>query len=241
MNVAPNPPTPLLTCQIVTLFPEMIRPYCEGSILGKAQAKGLLEIDLIDIRAFTQDKHLKVDDTPYGGGAGMVLMCQPVDDTLASLALDDPTLGPTKVLLTSPAGKTLTQPTIKTWAANYKRFVILCGHYEGFDERIHTLYPCIEEVSIGDFVLTGGELPALCIIDALARMVPGVVKESDSVVHDSFYTNMLDHPHYTRPAVYKGIPVPEVLLSGNHAAIATWRHTQALERTQNRRPDLLET
>ncbi|MFM7467911.1 MAG: tRNA (guanosine(37)-N1)-methyltransferase TrmD [Vampirovibrionales bacterium] len=225
--------------QILTLFPEMIHPYVQSSMIGKAQTKGLIEIAAIDIRKFTHDKHLKVDDTPYGGGAGMVLMCQPIDDALASLALDNPTLGSTKLLLTSPAGKPFIQETAKQWAATYQRFVILCGHYEGFDERIHTLYPEIEEVSIGDFVLTGGELPALCLVDALARMVPGVVKEEASVVHDSFYDGILDHPHYTRPAVYKDIAVPQVLLSGNHAHIEAWRKTQAMERTKQRRPDLL--
>jgi tRNA (guanine37-N1)-methyltransferase len=230
------PAAPRMTFQILTLFPAMVTTACQSSLIGKAVDKGILRIAAINIRDFTHDKHLKVDDTPYGGGAGMVLMCQPVDTALAST---QPWTPRTKVAMMSPAGRRFQQPDAVAWARDYDQIILLCGHYEGFDERILTLYPEIDEVSIGDFVLTGGELPALCLLDSISRFVPGVVKEVASVQNDSFMDTLLDHPHYTRPSVYKDLPVPDVLLSGNHQAIDTWRLQQRQARTQTRRPDLL--
>lgn len=227
-----------MTFQVLTLFPAMIMAVCQTSLIGKAVEKGVLCIEAINIRDFTQDKHQKVDDTPYGGGAGMVLMCQPVDDTLTST---QPWTPRTKVAMMSPAGRRFEQADAVAWAQAYDRIILLCGHYEGFDERILALYPEIEEVSIGDFVLTGGELPALCLLDSISRFVPGVVKEEASVLNDSFMDTLLDHPHYTRPSTYKGLPVPDVLLSGNHQAIESWRLQQRQARTLARRPDLLPT
>lgn len=220
---------------ILSLFPEVLAPYLNASILGRAQAKGLLEINLVNPRNYTENKHNKVDDTPYGGGSGMVLACQPIMDaykSLGSLPKNTPTL------ITSPAGKPFNQTRAKKLALQ-SHLVLLCGHYEGFDERLTHLLPNVELVSIGDFVLTGGELPALCIVDAVARMLPEVVQAQDSVIADSFYNGLLDHPHYTKPASFSGLNVPEVLLSGNHPEIARWRRMQALWQTYKHRPDLL--
>jgi tRNA (guanine37-N1)-methyltransferase len=220
---------------ILTLFPEAISPYLSASIIGRGIENGHLSVNLVNPRDFTTDPHKKVDDAPYGGGAGMVLTCQPIDDALSSLK---PFVEGTRILLTSPAGRPFShQDAVKL--AKCPSVIILCGHYEGFDERIYQLYPAIEEVSIGDYVLTGGELAALCIVDATSRMLPGVVQKKSSVEMDSFYDGLLDYPHYTRPAEYKGHSVPNVLLSGDHAKIAAWRKTQAEEKTRRVRPDLI--
>lgn len=221
---------------ILTLFPDVITVYASTSIIGRAQKAGLIRVDAINFREFSADPHRKVDDSPFGGGSGMVLTCQPVESAFASLL---PLEQPARVLMTSPAGRRLDQDMAKE-LADARQLVLLCGHYEGFDERIKQLIPEIEEVSIGDFVLTGGELPALCIVDAVTRMIPGAVQKFSSVEADSFYDGLLDYPHYTRPAEYKGFKVPDILLGGNHAEIERWRHAQALARTQQRRPDLLK-
>ena len=221
---------------ILTLFPEIVTTYAGASILGRAQKNGVITVDAVNPRDFTTDIHNKVDDSPYGGGSGMVLACQPVEAAYNSLL---PLEQPARVLMTSPAGRVFDHAFAKE-LSECKQIVILCGHYEGFDERIKQLIPEIEDVSIGDFVLTGGELPALCMVDAVTRLLPGAVQKFSSVEADSFYSGLLDYPHYTRPAEYKGLRVPDVLLSGDHKAIAAWRHQQSLERTRALRPDLLE-
>jgi tRNA (guanine37-N1)-methyltransferase len=221
---------------ILTLFPEIIDSYANASIVGRAQKNNVIEVAAVNFRDFTHDPHRKVDDSPFGGGSGMVLTCQPVEDAFQSLL---PLREPARVLMTTPAGRRFDH-AFAVELSQCEQIVILCGHYEGFDERIHQLIPQIEEVSIGDFVLTGGELPALCIVDAVTRLIPGAVQKFSSVEADSFYTGLLDYPHYTRPAEYKGLKVPDVLLSGNHAAIEQWRQAQALEKTRQSRPDLLD-
>ncbi len=221
---------------ILTLFPEIIDAYASASIMGRARKNGVIDVQAINIRDFTTDPHKKVDDSPFGGGSGMVLACQPVESAFESLL---PLQEPARVLITTPAGRKFDHP-FALELSQCKQLVILCGHYEGFDERIMQLIPGIEEVSIGDFVLTGGELPALCMMDAITRLLPGAVQKFSSVEADSFYDGLLDYPHYTRPAEYKGLRAPDVLLSGNHAEIAKWRKAQALQKTKLARPDLLE-
>jgi tRNA (guanine37-N1)-methyltransferase len=220
---------------ILTLFPEIIQSYASASIMGRAIKQGVIEVEAINIRDFSADPHHKVDDSPFGGGSGMVMTCQPVESAYESLL---PLQEPARILLTTPTGRRLDH-AMAVELSQSAQLVMLCGHYEGFDERIKALIPQIEEVSLGDFVLTGGELPALCVLDAVTRLLPGAVQKFSSVEADSFYGGLLDYPHYTRPADYKGFTVPEVLLSGNHAAIAQWRQTQALEKTRQLRPDLL--
>lgn len=223
----------MLTLNILTIFPEIIPAYCNASIIGRAQEKGLLKIKVINIRDFSQDKHRKTDDEPFGGGAGMVMMPEPIFNCLESLTL--PQGSP--IIYTSPQGKVFKQQDAKD-LAQQSTITILCGRYEGVDQRVlDTLIT--HEYSIGDYVLTGGELPALVMTDAIARMIKGVVGKEDSVINDSFYNGLLDYPHYTRPAEYRGLKVPEVLLNGNHKEIDKWRAAQALEKTQKVRPDLL--
>jgi tRNA (guanine37-N1)-methyltransferase len=222
---------------VLTLFPELIESYTTTSIIGRAVANETIKVEVVNPRDFTTNKHKKVDDTPYGGGAGMVLACQPVVDAYRSLLPLNPKA---KVILTSPAGQKFTHNLAMEWAETTDQLVILCGHYEGFDHRIFELIPELEEVSVGDFVVTGGELPALVMIDAVSRLVEGCVQAKESVENDSFYNGLLDFPHYTKPAVFEGLEVPPVLLSGNHAEIEKWRKAQALERTKAMRPDLLE-
>jgi tRNA (guanine37-N1)-methyltransferase len=221
---------------ILTLFPEAILPYMQSSMMGRALDKQLISLEVLNPRDFSLDKHKKVDDTPYGGGPGMVLMCQPFDDAYQQL---QPLQQPARVLMTAPAGRVFDHAFAMELAA-CEQVVIFCGHYEGFDQRLLDLIPELEPVSIGDFVLTGGELPALVMMDAISRHIPDVVQQSASVQEDSFYSGLLDHPHYTRPAEYKGLLVPSVLLSGNHQAIAHWRQQAALEATQHHRQDLLD-
>lgn len=220
---------------ILTLFPDIIEAYASASIVGRARKNGLIEVQAVNFRDFTQDSHRKVDDSPFGGGSGMVLSCQPIESAFESLL---PLSEPARVLMTTPTGRRFDH-AFALELAQARELVILCGHYEGFDERIQQLIPRIEEVSIGDYVLTGGELPALSIMDAITRLIPGAVQKFTSVEADSFYDGLLDYPHYTRPADYKGLKVPEVLLSGDHAKIAQWRKEQSLERTRRLRPDLL--
>jgi tRNA (guanine37-N1)-methyltransferase len=225
------------TFSFLSLFPEVLAPYLQASLLGKAQAKGLLQCRSLNPRDFSTNPHRKVDDTPYGGGPGMVLQCQPFLDAFASLA---PLAERTQVVVLTPTGQPFTHALSLQLAQQADELVFVCGHYEGFDERLMHLLPNVLPLSLGDFVLTGGELPALCVADAVARHLPGVVQQADSVAQDSFYNGLLDYPHYTRPVEVGGLSVPPVLMSGNHQAIAAWRHEQACQRTQELRPDLWE-
>ena len=219
---------------ILTLFPEALEPYLGASILGIAQAKGRAEIRLVDFRDFTRDRHRTVDDRPYGGGPGMVLKPEPIIDCVEWLEREE---GPFHKILLTPAGAPFHQGTAQRLAGE-DRVLLLCGRYEGFDERIRDELKW-EELSIGDFVLAGGELPALCVTEAICRLLPGVLGDERSVESESFQNgDGLDHPHYTRPRVYRGRSVPDVLLSGDHSKIERWRSDQAAERTRLRRPDL---
>ena len=219
---------------ILTLFPEMFAPVRE-SILKRACDKGVLEINTVYIRDFSLDKHLKCDDAPFGGGAGMVMTPQPICDCIKSV---DPNHEAYRIYM-SPRGKILSVPFAKQIAGNYDRLLILCGHYEGIDQRIIDLY-IDEEISIGDYVLTGGELPAMVLTDVVSRFVPGVLGSEVSSEDESFSDGLLEYPQYTRPQVYEGLEVPEVLLSGHHANIEKWRREKSLEITKQNRPDLLE-
>src|SRR5688572_10303025 len=219
---------------VVTIFPAMIEQAVAAGIVGRAIDRGTLTVTVHDLRAFTTDRHRVVDDVPYGGGPGMVLKPEPICRALDAIEGD----GGAKlvVVLTSPQGTRFSQ-AVAARLASAPRLVVVCGRYEGVDERIRGRVD--EEISIGDYVLSGGELAALVIVDAVARLVPGVVGDEQSVAEDSFSRGLLDFPHYTRPADWNGDKVPDVLLSGNHAAIRRWRKREALARTYARRPDLL--
>ena len=218
---------------ILTLFPDMFAPLSK-SIIGRAECAGIVDINAIDIRKYTADKHFKCDDVPYGGGSGMVMTPQPIVDCVRAVDPD----GKARRIYMSPRGRTLSVSIAKELAAETD-LLILCGHYEGVDQR--ALDVCgFEELSIGDYVLTGGELAAMVVVDALLRFVPGVLGSGTSALTDSFSDGMLEYPQYTRPAVFEGIPVPEILLSGHHANIEKWRREKALELTAERRPDLLK-
>jgi len=221
---------------ILTIFPKMFESPFSESLIGKAKEKGLLEINAIDIRSFSKDKHKKVDDKPFGGGSGMVMKPEPVYAAIKKAAAGKKRGQSRLIIYMSPQGKPLNDSIVKD-LSKYSHLVILCGHYEGVDERIMNFVD--EEISIGDYVLTGGEIPAMVLVDAVARMIKGVVKEEESVKNDSFYNGLLDYPHYTRPAVFKKMKVPEVLLSGNHKKINEWRQNQSHERTKKRRPELI--
>jgi len=213
----------------------MVRAGLQEGILGRAVGSGLIDLQVHDLRDFTTDRHKVVDDTPFGGGPGMVLKAEPIFRAVEHVR--DTRGAPDAVLLPSPQGRRFTQAVAEEYSRR-AHLVLLCGRYEGVDERVSTAL-VTEEVSIGDFVLSGGELPALVIVDAVARLVPGVVGDAESVVRDSFTRGLLDHPHYTRPASLRGLDVPAVLLSGHHGEIDRWRRQQALRRTYERRPDLL--
>jgi tRNA (guanine37-N1)-methyltransferase len=219
---------------IVTIFPAMIEQAVAAGIVGRAIERGTLSVTVHDLRAFTTDRHRVVDDVPYGGGPGMVLKPEPIGRALDAIENDG--TGRPLVVLTSPQGSRFSQSAAER-LASAARLVVVCGRYEGVDERVRARVD--EEISIGDYVLSGGELAALVIVDAVARLVPGVVGDEQSVAEDSFSRGLLDFPHYTRPADWKGDKVPDVLLSGNHAAIRRWRKREALARTYARRPDLL--
>lgn len=208
-------------------------PFSE-SMLKRAQENGLLEIALHDIRAWADNKHSKADDYPFGGGAGLVMMAQPIFDAVAAV---DPDHEARRILLT-PRGRLLTTERART-LAKHPRLLLLCGHYEGVDERVMALMD--EEISIGDYILTGGELPAMVLVDAVSRFVPGVLGSGESAEEESFSRSLLEYPQYTRPAEFRGMAVPEVLLSGHGANIAAWRQAQALEKTRENRPELLGT
>jgi tRNA (guanine37-N1)-methyltransferase len=223
-----------VTFDIVTIFPAMIEAPLAAGIIGRAIVRGTLDVVVRDLRSFTTDRHKVVDDMPYGGGPGMVLKPEPMFRALDAIEAERG--GPLTVILTSPQGKPFTQADAQRLSA-VDHVVLLCGRYEGFDDRIRQRVT--EELSIGDYVLTGGELPALVILDAVARLVPGVVGDDQSVVDESFNRGLLDFPQYTRPAEVDDLRVPDVLLSGNHAAIRRWRKKEALARTLERRPELL--
>lgn len=217
---------------VLTLFPDMFLPI-KQSIVGRAVENGKLQIEAVNIRDYAQNKHKKCDDYPFGGGAGMVMMPQPIASCMEAVDPDHKALR----IFMSPRGKTLNQQTVQR-LASAEDIVILCGHYEGVDQRAVDMF-IDEEISIGDYVLTGGELPAMVLVDCVARYVDGVIS-GGSLVDESFSDGMLEYPQYTRPAVFRGIPVPEVLLSGNHADVDKWRREQSEKITRERRPDLLE-
>jgi len=220
---------------ILTLFPEMLQSPLEHSILQRARHAGLLDVRLCNFRDFATDRHHVVDDAPYGGGPGMVLKPEPLFRAVEALG-DDPRGGPGRILLMTPQGTPFRQELARELATE-DHLAILCGRYEGFDERIRE-HLVTDEISIGDYVLTGGELPALIVLDAVVRLIPGVLGDAESSGADSFSEALLEHPHYTRPAIFRGWAVPDVLLSGNHKEIGRWRRRQSLLRTLSRRPDL---
>lgn len=229
----------MLRFDVLTLFPGMFEPVLAHSMLKRGQNKGLLQVIVHNVRDFTLDRHKMVDDTPYGGGAGMVLKAEPILRAVAAVRNDAESNGEKiRLVFPTPQGRRVTQPYVQELAGERRRIVILCGHYEGVDERVRlALAP--EEVSLGDYVLTGGELPALVLIDAAARLVPGVLGDPRSALEESFSDSLLEYPQYTKPAEIGGIGVPDVLLSGHHEAIRLWRRKQALRSTYLRRPDLL--
>ena len=221
---------------VITLFEELMAGYLAGSILGRAQAAGLVEITFTNPRDFTEDRHRTVDDAPFGGGAGMVMMPEPLTRAIEDVRARR---SPARVVLLGPAGRVLDQPLVDELAA-LGSLCLVCGRYEGVDERVAQLV-VDEELSLGDFVLTGGEIAALAVIDAVSRQLPGVLGNAAGAGDESFAgAPLLEHPQYTRPREWRGHPVPEVLLGGNHAAIAAWRSEQRIARTRRRRPDLLE-
>lgn len=223
----------MLNFHVITLFPELIQTYCATSIVGRGADTGRICVNSISPRDFCADKYRKVDDTPYGGGAGMVLKPEPFFAAFESIQRNPSS----PVLLMTPQGEPLRQEHCDKLALETD-ITIICGHYEGFDERIRSL--ATNEISVGDFVLTGGELPALAVIDSVARLVPGVIGKSISLTHESFVDGLLEGPQYTKPPEFRGMTVPDILRSGNHQEIARWRRQEALKRTLSRRPDLLE-
>ena len=223
-----------MNIHILSLFPHMFDAVLGDSIIGKAQAKGIVTVNAVNFRDYSTSKHGTVDDAPYGGGGGMVLMPEPIFRAVEQLPLASPK---PRVILMCPQGERFTQRKAEELAAE-EELVLICGHYEGYDERIRE-HLITDELSIGDFVLTGGEIAAMAVVDSVVRLLPGALGNETSAVTDSFSTGLLEHPHYTRPAEFRGWTVPDMLLSGHHDNIAKWRHREALRRTWKRRPDLL--
>jgi tRNA (guanine37-N1)-methyltransferase len=221
---------------VLSLFPDMFSGVFGQSILKKAQEKSAVQFQVLDFREFSTNKHRNVDDYPYGGGAGMVLTPQPLFDAVETLTKE--TSEEPRIILLCPQGERFSQKKAEELAKE-KHLIFLCGHYEGYDERIRE-HLVTDEISIGDFVLTGGELGAMVVIDAVTRLLPGVLGKEESHLQDSFSTGLLEHPQYTRPADFRGMKVPDVLMSGNHKNIEEWRKKESLKRTYERRPDLLE-
>jgi len=221
---------------VFTLFPDTFGPYLQAGILNRAIESGLLTVHLHNIRDYAHDRHRTTDDTPYGGGGGMVMKPEPLFEAVGSVLGDEP---PCPVILLTPQGR-LFDHRVASELAQHERLALICGRYEGFDERIRA-HLATDEISIGDFVLTGGELPALVVIDAVTRLVPGALGDPDGALDDSHALGLLEYPHFTRPPEFRGWRVPEVLLSGDHARIERWRREQAIRRTLLRRPDLLES
>ena len=222
---------------VITLFPEIFQAYMGAGIMRRAVEKAVVSFDVLHLRDFTADRHRTVDDYPYGGGPGMVMKPGPVHEAVRHAKKDGL---PTLTILLSPQGRPFTQQMAKELSQEKRRLLFICGRYEGIDERVRQSL-VDEEISIGDYVLTGGELPALVIIDAVVRQLPGALGDEDSLKEESFSWGILDYPQYTRPPEWNGLKVPEVLLSGNHAAIARWRREEALRRTLKNRPELIET
>ncbi len=225
-----------MNIHVLSLFPDMFTGVFGSSILKKAQEKGAVSLAVTDIREYSDNKHKQVDDYPYGGGAGMVLKPEPMFQAVETLT--EGLQKKPRIILMCPQGERFTQRKAEELAKE-EELIFLCGHYEGYDERIRE-FLVTDEISIGDFVLTGGELPAMTVIDAVVRLLPGVLGQEDSHIHDSFSTGLLEHPHYTRPADFRGMTVPDVLLSGNHAKIEQWREEESLRRTFERRSDLFD-
>ncbi|MEA5498075.1 tRNA (guanosine(37)-N1)-methyltransferase TrmD [Limnoraphis robusta Tam1] len=219
---------------VITLFPDFFSSPLQSGLLGKALAKEIAQIHLTNPRDFATDKHRRVDDEPYGGGVGMVLKPEPIFAAIESL----PILPRREIILLTPQGERMHQGLLRELATDYDQLILICGHYEGIDERITHIVT--REVSLGDFVLTGGEIPAMTLINGVIRLLPGTVGKEESLKAESFEQGLLDYPHYTRPAEFRGWTVPDVLLSGNHTEIALWRQQQQLQRTRERRPDLLD-
>ncbi|GAB4428522.1 MAG: tRNA (guanosine(37)-N1)-methyltransferase TrmD [Anaerolineales bacterium] len=227
--------------EVFTLLPEVFPPYLESSILKRARQNGLLTVNIHNIRDYTHDKHKMTDDTPYGGGGGMVMKPEPVFEAVETILGYNPHQTPEEpapVILLTPQGRVFTQ-SVASELSQHKRIALICGRYEGIDERIRE-HLATDEISIGDYVLTGGELPALILIDALSRLIPGVLGDPTGAIDDSHASGLLEYPHYTRPAEFRGWKVPEVLLSGDHGKVDQWRREQAILRTLARRPDMLE-
>jgi len=232
----------MMRFDIITLFPEMIMPVIQVSILKRAQEKGLVTIGVHNLRDYTTDKHRVTDDSPYGGGAGMVLKPEPIFAAIKAIREESecralPAQAPLRILLASPQGRVFDQEWATELSQERRRIVLVSGHYEGVDERVKVGLDT-EEFSVGDYVLTGGELPALVVLDSVVRLIPGVLGDPDSSYQESFNDDLLEHPHYTRPFIFQGMSVPEVLLSGNHSQIARWRRQQSLWATFRKRPDL---
>jgi tRNA (guanine37-N1)-methyltransferase len=219
---------------IVTLFPDCFTSILNSGLLAKALAKQIAQVHLVNPRDFTTDKHHKVDDETYGGGVGMLMKPEPIFAAVESL----PILPRRDVILMSPQGQPMNQPLLRELAADYDQLIVICGHYEGVDDRVLNLVT--REISLGDFILTGGEIPSMALINGVTRLLPGTVGKEESLKNESFEAGLLDFPQYTRPANFRGWKVPDVLLSGNHAAIARWRFQQQIQRTASRRPDLLK-
>jgi len=222
---------------IITIFPKMFEPVLNESIMRRAQAKGKVKFHIHDLRDYSRDKHRKVDDRPFGGGSGMLMQPEPIFNAVEEIISKTRKNKP-KVILLCPQGKKLTQKIAKD-ISKYKQVILLCGHYEGVDERVREKL-VDEEISIGDYVLTGGELAAMVLVDSVVRLIPGVLGDKNSLNFESFEGNLLEHPHYTRPANFRRMKVPEILLSGDHKKIENWREKEALKRTKQRRPDLLK-
>jgi tRNA (guanine37-N1)-methyltransferase len=228
-----------LQIDILTLFPEMFEGVLNHSLMGRAQREGHVQFRVVDFRDFSTNKHRNVDDTPYGGGGGMVLKPEPIFHAVESLIeTNHSDRSKPRVILMCPQGAVFRQSKALELSKE-EHLIFICGHYEGYDERIRE-YLVTDEISIGDYVLTGGEVPAMAVIDAVVRLIPGVLGNETSALNDSFAEGLLEYPHYTRPVEFRGWRVPDVLMSGNHAEIAKWRRKQAIERTLSRRPELLE-
>ncbi len=225
----------MMQFDVFTLLPEVMQAYLQASVIGKAIDAGLFDVRLHNIRDFTTDRHRTTDDEPYGGGGGMVMKPEPIFSAVGTVLGE--ALEETPIVLLTPQGRKFDQ-AVAYELSQHPRIALLCGRYEGVDERVR-LHLATDEISVGDFVLTGGELPALIVIDAIARLLPGVLGDAEAPHKDSYANGLLEHPHFTRPASFRGWSVPEILLSGDHARIATWRRHHSLERTWRRRPDLL--
>lgn len=227
----------MMRFDVLTLFPDMLRSVMGDSIIGRARNAGLIEMNFINIRDFTLDKHKKVDDTPYSGGGGMLMTPQPVYDAYMSIARDLD-YKPYTVYLT-PQGKVFNQEIAKELVQIHDHIVLLCGHYEGIDQRVIDKI-VDEEISVGDFVLTGGEIPAMAVMDSVARLIPGVLSDEKSYSDESHFNGLLEYPQYTKPRVWNGVRIPEILVSGHHKNIERWKREKSIENTFNKRPDMLE-